>query len=86
MRKSAWTTLEEYVFLCAYIPRFLKQQEVRVVAPFHAEVSSAFLDKFPSRRSEFSRESLLPVSCTHLVPLSSLIPPSLLLEDPQLVW
>jgi hypothetical protein len=85
MRKSAWTTLDEYLFLEGYIPRFLKQQEVRVVASFLAEVAAAFFLKFPSRREELNSEQWINVSCVPRCPLPSLIPP-LSLEDPQLVW
>jgi hypothetical protein len=84
MRKNAWTTLEEYSFLETYIPRFLKQQEIRIVAPFLAEVAAAFLEKFPSHRKEFDRESLVPVILFRsFVPLPFLI---LTLENPHLVW
>ena len=73
MRSSAWTTTEEYEYLNGYIPRFLKQQETRVLSHFLAEVTIAFLDKFPSRRKEYDRESMLRVSHIPPCPLHSLI-------------
>ena len=54
MHSNAWTTLEEYNFLEGYILWFLKQQETGVVAPFLAEVTMAFLAKFPSRSAEYN--------------------------------
>ena len=83
MRKNAWTTLEEYQFLGGYIPRFLKQQESRILAPFLAEVAKAFLAKFPSRCPQFDRDSLIPVR--RLFSLFLTFPHSLI-EDPHLVW
>ena len=82
MRSNAWTSLEEYEFLTEYIPRFLKQQGIRVIFPLLAEVADAFLLKFPSRSEKFNRDSLIPVGCT----LScSLLPLILSLENPLLV-
>ena len=75
MRRNAWTTVEEYEFLTGYIPRFVKQQEVRVVAPLLVEVATKFLTKFPSRSAMFDQDSLVVVSqIPLLVPHPSLIP------------
>ena len=82
MRSNAWTSLEEYEFLTEYIPRFLKQQGIRVIFPLLAEVADAFLLKFPSRSEKFNRDSLIPVRCT----LSCSLPLLIFSENPLLVW
>jgi hypothetical protein len=47
-RSNSWTTNEERSLLLGYIPRFHKQQEIRIIAPFIIEVAMDFLAKFPS--------------------------------------
>ena len=86
MRNNAWTTTEELAFLNGKIPGFLRQQEVRVIAPFLAGVASEFLAKFPSRATQFSREDLTGVR----KPISSrpltLSPHPIHPETAYLVW
>ena len=79
---NTWMSLEEYKFLTEYIPRFLKQQGIRVIFPLLAEVTDAFLLKFPSCSERFSRDSLIPVCCT----LSCSLPLLIFSENPLLVW
>lgn len=53
MRKNAWTTQEEFNFLTSLIPKFFAFQSVRNIAPFYAETTKLFLEKFPTRQAEF---------------------------------
>jgi hypothetical protein len=71
MRKSAWTTLQEYQFLEGHIPRFLKHQETGGVGYFLAQVTAAFFLKFPSR----SIQTLPPSSGLEVQPQPTPRPP-----------
>ena len=61
MRSNAWTTVPEFDFLNDLVPKFLSQQDIRVVGPWLAELTTAFFEKFPSRSAQFDRDRLTKV-------------------------
>ena len=67
MRSNAWTTVNEFEFLTEWIPQFRAQQDIRVVGPWLAGVSAAFLTEFPSRSAQFERDRLIKVCFPPLV-------------------